>query len=85
MICGAGGSLREVERMIGVGGGTFWVGEGKVLRELKLLPSGQKNLSAGETKVSRWLRKALALRMNLTDGESRGMGPETGFLGLYRG
>jgi hypothetical protein len=30
MICGAGGSLREVEGVIGLGGGTFWVGEGKV-------------------------------------------------------
>ena len=30
MICGAGGSLREVKGMIGGGGGTFWVGEGKV-------------------------------------------------------
>lgn len=62
-------------------------GRRKGLGRLKLLTSDQKNLSAGEIKGSRGRRKGLqglmkglGWRMNLTSGESKGMGPEPGFL-----
>ena len=58
------------------------------MSRLKLLPSEQKNLSAGEIKISRGQRKGsqglmkgLGWRMNLTSGEGKDMGPE---MGLFR-
>jgi hypothetical protein len=62
------------------------------LSGLKRLTSDQQNLSVGEIKFSRGPRKGLqglmrvlAWRMNLTSGKSKGMGPETGFLGSVQG
>lgn len=63
-------------------------GQRKSWKGLRLLSSDQKNLSAVETKVSQGQRKGLqglmrvlALRIDLSSGESKGMGRETEFLG----
>lgn len=66
-------------------------GRRKGLSGLKLLPSEQKNPSAGEIKVLRGLRKGsqelmkgLGWRMNLTSGESKGMGQQWGLSGMVQ-